>query len=136
MEKHVTAVAALHIGYSIFGILIGILIFVVLGWASAIAHNEQAMILLPTIAVLTGGTIIIHSILAIIGAVGLLKHKNWARILILVISGLDLVHIPFGTALAVYSIWALVQDDTAALFGTRPVAAVQLGGNPPPRNPN
>jgi len=35
---------------------------------------------------------------------------------VLIISVLDLLNIPIGTAIAVYTIWVLVQDDTAKLL--------------------
>ena len=131
MERHVTAVAVLHIAYSIFGILIGILVFVFLGWATVVAHNEEATIILTTIASLICGALALHSIIGLIGGSGLLRHKNWARILVLVLSGLDLFRIPIGTALGVYSIWVLVQDESAALFLVRPVALTKMGESQP-----
>jgi len=52
----------------------------------------------------------------IIGGLGLLGHKEWARILMLVVSFLSLVHIPFGTALGVYSMIILFNPQTIQLF--------------------
>ncbi|MBP1659807.1 MAG: hypothetical protein H6P95_999 [Candidatus Aminicenantes bacterium] len=52
----------------------------------------------------------------IIGGWGLIRHKEWARILILVVSFLSLFHVPFGTALAVYSMIILFNPETVRLF--------------------
>jgi hypothetical protein len=39
---------------------------------------------------------------------GLLHREPWARILTLVLGFLALIHIPFGTALGVYTLWVLL----------------------------
>jgi hypothetical protein len=49
--------------------------------------------------------------------IGLLKYQNWARILNLILSVLDLFAVPVGTLVGVYSIWVLAQRETEALFG-------------------
>jgi phage shock protein PspC (stress-responsive transcriptional regulator) len=59
---------------------------------------------------------VVLSIPGIIAGIGLFKRKEWARILTLIISVLDLVNFPFGTAVGVYSIWALVQPEVVEEF--------------------
>jgi hypothetical protein len=60
----------------------------------------------------------------IIGGLGLIRHKEWARILILVLSFLSLVHVPFGTALGIYTMIILFNPEAVRLFqGTAPAAA-------------
>ncbi len=39
---------------------------------------------------------------------GLLQRESWARVLTLVLAFLALIHIPFGTALGVYTLWVLL----------------------------
>jgi hypothetical protein len=56
------------------------------------------------------------SIPGIIAGIGLFKRKEWARILTLIISVLDLINFPIGTAVGVYSIWALVQPEVVEAF--------------------
>lgn len=116
MEKHVTVVAALQIGFSILGILLAIFLFFLLTFIGISVHDPEAMWILTTVGTCLGLFFLILSIPGIIGGVGLLKKKNWARILILILSAIDLFNIPIGTALAIYSIWVLVQDETVKLF--------------------
>ena len=52
----------------------------------------------------------------IIGGIGLLKGREWGRILILVVSFLSLISIPFGTALGIYSMIILFNPQTIKLF--------------------
>jgi hypothetical protein len=49
-----------------------------------------------------------YAVVGLIAAWGLLQRLPWARILTLVIAFLSLIHIPFGTALAIYTLWVLL----------------------------
>jgi hypothetical protein len=60
------------------------------------------------------------SVPGIVAGVGLLSFQPWARILTIVLSILDLVNIPFGTALGVYGLWVLFTAEGAQLFEQRP----------------
>jgi len=42
----------------------------------------------------------------------------WARYLVIVVSALGYVNIPFGTLKGIYSMWILLQDETINLFTT------------------
>lgn len=53
---------------------------------------------------------------AIIAGIGLLSFKPWARILAIVVSILNLLNIPLGTLLGIYSLWVLLQRETEQLF--------------------
>jgi len=61
------------------------------------------------------------SIPGIVGGIGLLKRKYWARILILVLCFLSLLSIPFGTALGIYGIWILLKSETVEIFNPKQV---------------
>ena len=119
MEKHVNVVAALHIGLSIFGIVIALIIGVVLGLVGGFIDDPVANKILPIIATVAIWVVILLSIPGIIAGIGLFKRKEWARILTLILSVIKLLNIPIGTAVGAYSIWVLVQDETTSLF--RPV---------------
>ena len=116
MEKHLTAVAALQIGLSVLGLFFVALLFVLLTSIGAITHDPEAMyilwLLLPPIGFLLG----LLCILGIIGGIGLFSRRRWARILVLILSAIDLFNFPIGTAVGIYSIWVLVQHETAQLF--------------------
>ena len=119
MERHINVVAALHIGMSIMGILIGILVFIVLCFAGDLSGDQQAQFILSIIAKVIIGLMLLLSIPGIIAGIGLFKRKEWARILTLIISVIDLVNFPVGTAVGIYSIWALVQPEVVAQFRER-----------------
>ena len=125
MEKHLTAVAALHVGLSILGGQIGIFIFVLLTGIGAATQEKEAFLILSIIGTSVGVFFIVLSVPGIIGGIGLFKRKEWSRILVLIISAIDLLNIPFGTALGIYSIWVLVQQDTIRLFRLHPLNSHQ-----------
>ena len=116
MEKHVNVVAALHIGLSIFGIVIALIIGVVLGLVGGFIEIPVANKILMVIATIVIWVVILFSIPGIIAGIGLFKRKEWARVLTLILSVINLMNIPVGTALGAYSIWVLVQDETTVLF--------------------
>lgn len=120
MEKHINVVAALQIGFSILGLFIGIIAFVVLRIVGDITDDHDADFILKLIATFAIIFFFVISLPGIIAGIGLLKRKEWARILTLILSVIDLFNIPIGTAVGIYSIWALVQDETIALFKNKP----------------
>jgi len=61
--------------------------------------------IIPFILTAIGILIFVFAIIGIIGAVGVIKRKEWGRIVMLVTSFFNLIHIPLGTILGVYSIW-------------------------------
>ncbi len=116
MERHINVVAALQIGYSILGIVIGIVLFIVFHVIGDFVDEQEAKMVLPIIANVIITIVTIFSIPGIIAGIGLFKRKEWARILTLVLSVLHLLSFPLGTAVGVYSIWALVQPENVEAF--------------------
>ncbi|SHI51110.1 hypothetical protein SAMN05444280_1032 [Tangfeifania diversioriginum] len=125
MEKHINIIAALHIGLSILGILAGIFVFIVLQFAGGMSNDHQAQIVLTIIAQVLTGFIVFLSLPGIIAGIGLFKRKEWARILTLIISVLDLINFPIGTAVGVYSIWALSQPEIVEQFKKNSSGTIQ-----------
>jgi hypothetical protein len=116
MDNHITAVGALSIGLSVLGILIGIFVFVVLAGIGFMVQDEHAAPILAIVGFAVGVFLLVLSIPGIIGGIGLLKRKEWARILVLITSALHLLNVPIGTIIGAYSIWVLVQQDTIRIF--------------------
>jgi len=116
MEKHVTAVGVLHIGLSVLGILAAILVFTVLLGVGVLSGDQEARPILTFIGSGVALFLVVTSVPGIIGGIGVLRLRPWARYLVLILAVLDLFYIPIGTAVGAYSIWVLVQDETARLF--------------------
>jgi hypothetical protein len=56
------------------------------------------------------------STLGLVGGIGLLSFKPWARYIVIVVNALGCLNIPIGTLKGVYSLWVLLQDETVKLF--------------------
>lgn len=117
MESHVKAVGIINIAFSILFLLAAILIFTVLNIVAKIPEvDEEAVRILQIVAVAVPWFLIVVALPGIIGGIGLLKYQGWARILILILSFLDLLNFPIGTATGIYSIWVLFDKRTEKLF--------------------
>jgi membrane-associated protease RseP (regulator of RpoE activity) len=122
MQKNINIVAALQIGLSIFNLFIAFLIFTVLKVVGGFVDEPSGSTILSLIADILAIVFIIISIPGILAGIGLYKRKEWARILTIVLSVIELFSFPFGTAIGIFSIWALVQDETIAAFNnTNPI---------------
>lgn len=116
MERHINIVAALQIGYSILGLVIGAVLFILFHFIGDFIDEQEVKLVLPIIAKIVITVVVIFSIPGIIAGIGLFKRKEWARILTLILSVLHLLSFPLGTAVGVYSIWALVQPENVEAF--------------------
>jgi hypothetical protein len=111
MKKHVTVVAALHIGFGVLGFIGSIVLYFLFDFAESFVHDvDVANVVMNMLKVFLPTLIGLGSILGILGGFGLLRYQQWARILIIVLSALDCLKVPIGTAKGVYSIWTLLQD--------------------------
>jgi hypothetical protein len=121
MEKHVTLVGALHIGYGAFHILCALLafLFIVAGGLLGGLTSRGEWVIGITFFIATAIAVwgILISVPGIIGGIWLLRRRPWARYLVLVISVLAMLDLPLGLGIGIYSIWALLQTETEKLFG-------------------
>jgi hypothetical protein len=117
MKQHVSFVGALHVGFGILGLLGALTVFIIFNFAQGFVVEEP---LAEEILSFLGGTlsilIMFFASLGIIGGIGLFSYKPWARILVMIVSAINCLNIPIGTAKGVYSIWVLMQKETVELF--------------------
>ena len=106
----------LIISYGAIKCIIGLIIMTILSTAGEISGNEDAMRITSIIGDSIGGILIFLSIPSILAGIGLYKRKAWARILALVLCFLSLISIPIGTALGIYGIWVLFDDESKEIF--------------------
>ena len=116
MEKHITLVAAFHITFGIILIIAGIAISTFVASIGFLSGDAHAMVILSTLAPIFAFLFIVMGLPMLVGGVGLLKRRGWARILVIIVSIVALFKIPVGTAIGVYSIWAMLQDETKQLL--------------------
>jgi hypothetical protein len=126
MKTHVQVVAALHIAMGAFALLAAIAVFGFLGMASGIVMvkgNHEAAGIVGIVAVALGGLLAVLALPSMVGGWALLTGRSWGRPVVLVLGALQLLHIPLGTALGVYTFWALLQQPEPP---TSPPTTIQL----------
>jgi len=124
METHVKVVAILYLVFSAMGVLGALVVLLVFGGAASVvgttASDEQgARVAVPILGAIGGFLavlILIFSVPGLLAGWGLLQYQEWARILTIVLSVLNLLAFPIGTALGVYSLWTLLNQQTIPLF--------------------
>ena len=116
MEQHVKILGFLNIAMGILALLMAGVGALFVAGSGAISGEAEAMAVTGIVGGLIGVLGLLFSIPAIIGGWFLLQHKEWARILILVLSGLNLLSFPFGTALGIYGLWVLLKPEASSLF--------------------
>ena len=119
MEKHINVVAALHIGLSIFTMLMVILTYSFMKLIVGFVDEPEGQMVITIIGKVVAAFLSLLSIPGLIAGLGLYKRKEWARILALIISVIAIFNFPFGTAIGIYSIWALIQPETVAAFSAK-----------------
>jgi len=116
MEQHITLAAILRIASGILGIMIAIIVFIAVAGGGLLSRDPEAIAITSMVGSIIAAVLVIFSIPDIIAGIGLLKRCQWARVLTLILSCIDLIEIPFGTALGVYSLWVLLNDETTEIF--------------------
>ena len=123
MASHIRVVAWLHIVFGTLGLcaaLVALLFFGGLaGLVGVTDHSSDARAAVPILGIIGGIAFVVIAALSAPGlaaGIGLLRYRSWARILTIIISALHLFNVPFGTALGVYSLWALLCAEGARLF--------------------
>ncbi len=135
MEKHLTLAGIFNIVYRslillLASILFGIALF--FDWLMGVLQHIRALDLedVPVevfdivwvVLIVAAVLMAVVSIAGIVGGAAVLKRKEWGRILLLIVSFLNLWRIPLGTCLGAYTIWVLFHDDTIRLFQPAPAA--------------
>lgn len=121
MEKHVTVLGILYIAFSALGLLLAIIIFTAVVGGGIISGDSEAMAITGIVGPAIALFFVLLSVPGLIGGIYLLKHRPWARILVLVLGFINLIEIPIGTALGIYTIWVLFKNETVDLFTLSPV---------------
>jgi len=125
MREHVRILGIIHIVLGAMGLLVALVLLAIFGLggaaagAAAVQNDPDALVALPIIGAIGIGIFILIAVLTIpglIAGVGLLKLRPWARILTIVLSAMNLLSIPIGTALGVYGLWVLLNKETESLF--------------------
>lgn len=118
---HVNFLGVLFIVWGLLTTIIGLSMLALgVGAAALIASSERPASFAASFTAAAFTTLAMIAILWGLAhvAVGLplRKHRPWSRLGALVLGSIDLILLPYGTALGVYSMWVLLKQDAKALF--------------------
>ena len=124
MEQHVKILAYLNIVFGGLGVLVALIILLVFGGLAGIVSADpdpEAAVGVAVLGAIGGiGALIVGalSLPSLIAGFGLLKFRPWAQTLAIVMSALNLLNVPIGTAVGAYGLWVLLNKDTKPMFRT------------------
>src|SRR5262245_26665093 len=126
MRVHVDVLASLHGIWGVFGALAGVSLWVLAVGTNAalfdlgsIGGPERAT---TWLFVVSGAVLVLLGIVMALVGRSLSRRQNAGRVAALALAVPNLVIVPFGTALGVYTFWVLLNDDARRDFG-RPLRA-------------
>jgi len=117
MKDHVKVIGILWIIYGVLFLGLALLALLVFFGVATIPNVEDIEPgLLRLIGIVVSAFLGLIALPQIIGGLGLLGYKEWARILMLVLSFISLPNVPFGTFLGAYTMVILFNRETIGLF--------------------
>jgi hypothetical protein len=116
MKQQVTVVGVLHIGLGALGLLAAVIVFAALTGSGILSQDRQALTILTSVGCGVSALLVVLFLPGIIGGIGLLRWQPWARILVMILAVVDLFNVPIGTAIGVYTIFVLTQEEVVELF--------------------
>jgi hypothetical protein len=131
---HVELVGLLFVVWGVMTILVG-LSAVALGFgAAALVQSPERQDGSQLAAGFAVAALVVLAIVAmvwgfahLIVGVPLRRYRPWARLAALMLGTVDLLLVPFGTALGGYTLWTLLGENRRSLFTNAPGAADRVG---------
>ncbi len=118
METNVKVVGWLNIALSILALLAGLCVGAVVIGGGLLSQDNTAINVTAIVAMVILGIAVVLAVPGLIAGIGVLRYKNWGRILAIILGVLNLVNIPVGTAVGVYTLYVMLDDETSALFNS------------------
>jgi len=118
LDKHITSIGILHIASSAPLLLAALIVFLAVAGGGWLSGEADVIAITFIVGISVASLLIVLSLPGLIVAYGLLKKRSWARIAGLILGFMELVSIPFGTALGIYTIVILMKDESESCFKT------------------
>jgi hypothetical protein len=124
MRYHIDVLGRLHGVWGAFGVLTGASLFILaLGsWASlaTLGPVSRAGHAAVWILVASGAALVVTGGAMMAAGSAVRRHRPRGRTAAIALALPNLVLVPFGTALGVYTLWVLLNDDARSAFGRPP----------------
>ena len=115
MDRHVRILGILNMVYGIVGAAAAIVILIRFGGFNGVyaAFNEDIVGLIAMILVAFQLLIAAPCILA---GYYVRLLQDWARVMLIIVSAVNVLNVPFGTVIGAYGLWTLMTPETDPLF--------------------
>lgn len=123
MQKHIQLLGILYIIYNAFGLIFAWFIWGILSTVGMLSGDPTAMGILSAVGTVVAMIFFFLSAPGLVAGIGVLKGWWWARWLTLILGFFNLIYIPLGTILGIYTFWVLMQDEAVAYFEADRLAA-------------
>lgn len=115
MDRHIRILGILNMLYGIVGAIASIVILVRFGGFSGVyaAFNED---IIGLIAMILVGFQLLIALPCIFAGFYVRMLQDWARVMLIIVSAINVLNVPFGTLIGAYGLWALMTPETDPLF--------------------
>lgn len=123
LETHIRIVAWLNIANALLSLFIGVLaLLLLLTGFSLFAGDVETLPFVIIGGLGIGLLMFVLALPSLLAGVGLLRQRNWGRLLAIIVGAFNLLSFPVGTALGLYTLWVLLQRETTDYFITPKMA--------------
>lgn len=116
LEQHIPILGVLHLLAGALFAVLGIFVFVFLSGIGAAAQDPDAFRILTVVGLTVGVFLVVLGAPGMVAGYGLLKRRSWARGLAIAVGVLNLINIPIGTLMGIYTLIVLMQTDVQEYF--------------------
>ncbi len=115
MDRHVKILGLLNMIYGIVGAVAAILILVRFGGFEGVysAFNED---IVGLVAVILVAFQLLIALPCIVAGYHVQRLQDWARVMLIMVSAINVLNFPFGTVIGAYGLWVLMTPETDPLF--------------------
>jgi uncharacterized membrane protein YozB (DUF420 family) len=112
MDTHVKVIGWLWIAIGVVSILMVVIGLIVINWPGNVPSPRDSLIATSGVLCFFLPGIIVE----FVAGSYLLEFKAWARILAIILGIINLLFFPIGTALGIYTLVIMFNEETKALF--------------------
>lgn len=109
IKQHVRILGMVQVLNGSLSVLVGILVFAFLGGFGVIVDDPIAFQIFGLTGLFVGAFLLVLSAPGIVAGYGLLKRCSWARNLAIAVGILQLIIVPIGTIIGIYTFVVLAQ---------------------------
>ena len=108
-RTHQKILGAILVAYGALNFTAGVALLASINVVNIFVDEVDIVQLVTLFSRVIGGILLLTSIPAIVGGIGLIQEKDWSKFLGLIVGIIYLLLFPIGTLIGIYSIWLNAQ---------------------------